>query len=136
MENTYKLTEEEVRQLNPLVLASVGDGVYSLLVRAFLAANHDFNANVLHKNAAKYVCAVAQKNAYFKIEDQLDEDEAYFARRGRNMHPGTVPKNADILDYRTATALETVFGYLYMTNKISRMNKLFNIIMENSDEIR
>ncbi len=121
-----------VRQLNPLILASVGDAVYSLNIRAHLVATHDMNANSLHGAASKLVCAVAQKNAYFLIEDMLTEDELYIAKRGRNSHPGTVPKNADIIDYRVATAFEAVLGYLYISGENGRIDEIIKKILENN----
>jgi len=126
--------ENAARQLNPLILASIGDAMYSLNIRCHMVANHDFNAHMLHMNSAKMVRASAQREAYYKIESLLKEDEQYIAKRGRNAHPGTVPKNADILDYRIATALEAVFGYLYILNKTDRINLLIKTILENENE--
>ncbi len=122
------------RQLNPLILASVGDAVYSLNIRCHMVATHDLSAHMLHIHSSKMVCAAAQREAYYKIESLLLEDELYIAKRGRNAHPGTVPKNADILDYRIATALEAVFGYLYILNKSERINLLIKTILENENE--
>ncbi len=134
LSNKFNGDENTARQLNPLILASVGDAVYSLNIRCHMVATHDFNAHMLHVNSAKMVRASAQKEAYYKIESMLSEDELYIAKRGRNAHPGTVPKNADILDYRIATALEAVFGYLYILNKIDRINLLIKTILENENE--
>lgn len=130
----FKSDENAARQLNPLILASVGDAVYSLNIRCHMVANHDLSAHMLHIHSAKMVCAAAQREAYYKIESILTEDELYIAKRGRNSHPGTVPKNADILDYRIATALEAVFGYLYILNKNERINLLIKTILENKNE--
>ncbi len=132
--NKFNGDENAARQLNPLILASVGDAVYSLKIRCHMVATHDFNAHMLHVNSAKMVRASAQREAYYKIENLLSEDEIYIAKRGRNAHPGTVPKNADILDYRIATALEAVFGYLYILNKTERINLLIKTILENENE--
>ena len=126
--------ENTVRQLNPLILASVGDAAYSLNIRTYIVATHDLNPHRLHIYSAKLVCASAQRKAYYLIEDMLTENEKYIAKRGRNAHPGTVPKNADIHDYRVATALEALFGYLYILNKHDRINELIKIILENNDE--
>ena len=126
--------ENAVRQLNPLILASVGDAVYSLSIRCHMVATHDLSAHMLHMHSSKKVCAAAQRDAYYKIEETLTEDELYIAKRGRNSHPGTVPKNADIHDYRVATALEAVFGYLYTLNRTDRINALIKNILENDDE--
>ena len=129
-----KFDSSSARQLNPLVLASIGDAVYSLLIRTHIVANHDLNAHKLHSCAAHLVCAVAQKDAFYAIENALTEDEAYIAKRGRNSHPPTIPKNADISDYRTATALEAVFGYLYLISDEKRIEELFNLILEKENE--
>lgn len=128
IEKDKKFNASSARQLNPLVLASVGDAVYSLLVRTHIVANHDINAHKLHSCAARLVCATAQKDAFYKIEKHLTEAEAYIAKRGRNSHPPTIPKNADVFDYRTATALEAVFGYLYLISDEKRIEELFNLI--------
>lgn len=126
--------ENAVRQLNPLILASVGDAVYSLNVRAHIVATHDLNAHRLHITSSKLVCASAQKDAFYKLEPYLSENEAYIAKRGRNSHPATVPKNADIHDYRIATALEAVFGYLYILGNHDRIDQFIKIILESNDE--
>lgn len=126
--------ENAVRQLNPLILASVGDAAYSLNIRAHIVATHDLSPHMLHIYSAKLVCASAQREAYYLIEDILTENEKYIAKRGRNAHPGTVPKNADIHDYRIATALEALFGYLYILNKNDRINELIKVILENKNE--
>ena len=76
------------------------------------------------------VCAAAQKEAYYKIEFMLSEEERYIAKRGRNTHPGTVPKNANITDYRTATALEAVFEYLFLLQEEERIDRLIQKIWE------
>lgn len=132
--NKFGGDENAVRQLNPLILASVGDAAYSLNIRAHIVATHDLNPHMLHIYSAKLVCASAQREAYYLIEDMLTEDEKYIAKRGRNSHPGTVPKNADIHDYRIATALEALFGYLYILNKNERISQLIKVILENKDE--
>lgn len=130
-EKKFGQDENSVRQLNPLVLASVGDAYYSLCIRSFLAAHHDYNASALHREASKLVCARAQKEAFFLIEDSLSENEEYIAKRGRNSHPATVPKNADVNDYRIATAFEALLGYLYICKKEERLNEIIKKVLEN-----
>ena len=90
--NKFGGDENSVRQLNPLILASVGDAVYSLNIRAHIVATHDLSAHMLHTRASKLVCAAAQRKAYDVIEAQLTEDEEYIAKRGRNAH-GTQKRN-------------------------------------------
>lgn len=126
--------ENTVRQLNPLILASVGDAVYTLNIRTHLVATHDYTAHNLHAASASMVCAASQKAAYFRIEPLLTEEEQYIAKRGRNAHPGTIPKNADFSDYRIATALEAVFGYLSILGKNDRIAELMKVILEETHE--
>ena len=133
IKNKFK-DETSVFQLNPLVLASIGDGVYSLYMRTYLVSTHDFNAHKLHSSVAGLVRASAQKKAYCAIEDKLSDGELYVAKRGRNSHPGTIPKNADMHDYRMATALEAVFGYLYLLERHDRIDELIRIILEKENE--
>ena len=64
----------------------------------------------------------------------LSEDEIYIFKRGRNANPATVPKNADISDYRTATGLEAMLGYLFLTGQTERVGRLMQVILDNNGE--
>lgn len=122
-----RLAEGEVsdpQQLAPLSLAYMGDTVYDLFVRTLLLETTTLTAHGLHERAAKLVCAKAQANAYRRIEPMLDETELAVFRRGRNAHIGTVPKSASIMDYRTATGLEALIGYLYLSGQDGRIRTL------------
>ncbi len=116
----------EARQLSPLTLAYMGDTVYDLYVRRLIISQGDRPANALHKAAIAYVKAAAQSAAYERVLPLLTEDEAAVARRGRNAHAGTVPKNADPADYARATAFEAVIGYLYLTGESERIASLMD----------
>lgn len=111
-----------------LTLAYLGDCVYELYVRSYLIKDGNHKVNELHRAATKLVCANAQAEFYHKIKGILSEDEAAAFRRGRNTksHP---PKNADISDYKIATGIETLIGYLFVLGKTGRisflMQKLF-----------
>ena len=121
-------------QLGPLVLAYIGDTVYDLYVRTRLVTATGLTAHGLHMAAAKRVCAKAQAEAYRRVEPMLTEEEAAVFRRGRNGHMGTVPKNASIADYRSATGLEAVIGWLYLCGKDGRLTELMEILLEDNDE--
>ncbi|MBQ9832431.1 MAG: Mini-ribonuclease 3 [Clostridia bacterium] len=112
------------RLLNPLVLAYVGDTVYDLFVRSYLVSSSDAGVHSLHLRAAKKVCAAAQAAAFRRIENMLTEDELTIYKRGRNSHMGSVPKHASIVDYRTATGLETLVGFLYLCGDDERLELL------------
>ncbi|MBO6060748.1 MAG: ribonuclease III [Clostridia bacterium] len=119
-------------QLGPLVLAYIGDTVYDLYVRTELVTNTRLTAHGLHMAAAKRVCALAQAAAFRKIESVLSEEELAVYRRGRNGHMGSIPKNASIADYRSATGLEAVIGWLYLKGDDARLNELMGIILEDN----
>ncbi len=117
-------------QLGPLVLAYIGDTVYDLYVRTKLVTSTGLTAHGLHLAAAKRVCAKAQAEAYRRAEDILTEEETAIFRRGRNSHIGTVPKNASIADYRSATGLEAVIGWLYLSGKDERLAEIMTILLD------
>lgn len=124
------MEEERARMLNPLQLAYIGDGVWELLVRSRLIYRGR-SARHIHKDAVACVNAAAQAEALRRIEPLLTEDEADIARRGRNAHAHhAAPKNQDAADYRAATALEALIGYLYLTGQEDRLLKLFQTSQE------
>lgn len=112
------------REYSPLALAFIGDAVYEVFVRARVLAEANTGAHTLHTKAIAYVKAAAQAKAAKKLMDAFTEDELAVFKRGRNAKSATVPKNADVTDYRYATALETLFGYLYLSGETARLNEL------------
>ena len=118
------MTEKDTRQLNPLVMAFVGDSVFTLFVRTKLACASHTKAGGLHKEANKFVSAPAQSYMFGAIEDMLTDDEAAIARRAKNAHNNTVAKHATVADYKRATSLEAVFGYLSLSEQNERLEFL------------
>lgn len=84
----------------------------------------------LHKLAVNFVKASAQSKAMHTLLDNLQEEEVLIYKRGRNTNGSHVPKNTNSIDYRRATGLETMFGYLYLQGKSTRILELFNIIWD------
>ncbi len=122
---------ENPNLLSPSVLAFVGDAVYGLMVRTALAEVNRPSGE-LHKLSVKLVNATAQAEAYKIIEPELSEKEVMVFKRGRNFKTGNTPKNSSGGDYHTATGLETLFGFLYLSGENDRLKTLFNIIWKNS----
>lgn len=120
----------DARSFSPLALAYIGDAVFEVLVRLSVMAEGNAPVNRLHKKARDIVNAKAQAEMYFRIRDMLTEEEAAVFRRGRNAKSFTTPKHADLMDYRHATGLEAVFGYLYLKGERERAAKLFQMGME------
>ena len=124
---TKEFTEKEARLLNPLQLALIGDGVYELFIRNSLLSNNlELSAHKMHVKAIGYVKAKSQSIIMHAIEDKLTENESYIFKRGRNTKSATVPKNADVRDYRMATGFEALVGYLYLIGDIERLEFIFN----------
>lgn len=126
-----KFTPAEAKYLNPLVLAFVGDAIYEVFVRAYLVDNHrDMHVHKLHKKAVEFVKAQAQSEFIKIIIDELDEEELAIFKRGRNTKSATVPKNADVQDYRMATGFESLIGYLYLTEQRDRLKYILNRVLD------
>lgn len=121
---------DEIRAISNLGLAHVGDGVFELMVRSWLCLHGKATNRGLHKATVKYVSAPAQAKAAEKILPLLTQEEADVFRRGRNTSPHTVPKAASREEYQAATAVEALFGYLWLRGETERLNELFEIMME------
>ena len=90
----------------------------------------------LHSAKIKLVCAEFQSNAYETLAQALDEHELAVLKRGRNATGNTVPKHVEAAQYRRATAVECLFGYLQLTGRTERITELFELIIsENSSDI-
>jgi ribonuclease-3 family protein len=113
---------EEARLMQPAVLAFMGDAVFDLFIRERLILMKKGTSHKLHIYSTDYVKAASQAKISKAIMDEFTEDEAYIFRRGRNTKSTTVPKNADIQDYKYATALEAVLGFLYLTGQTERLH--------------
>ena len=116
-ENYYK---------NALVLAYVGDSVFSLMVREFLVKKYDYKPNALNKMANSVVCAKAQAEIMGKIKDHLTEDETDVVMRARNTHLSSKAKNSTLGEYSLATQFEALVGYWYLNDEKEKLNNLFN----------
>ena len=108
-------------------LAYLGDAVFELRVREMLLAQNANGASLreLNRQARSYVSAPAQAQMYHALFDTLTEEEQAIIKRGRNLHATSRAKNADVADYRHATGLETLFGYLHEKGDITRIDEIF-----------
>ncbi|MEG0456719.1 MAG: ribonuclease III domain-containing protein [Oscillospiraceae bacterium] len=116
------------KQMSPLNLAFIGDGIFELMVRTRLIEKGSMPVGKLHSLAIKHVCAKSQARALDEIFNILNEEEIEIFKRGRNANSVKPPKNQDPLDYRKATGLEALFGFLYLSEEKERIIELFNII--------
>lgn len=125
--------DQPVNLLNPIVLAYVGDAVFEVYVRQRLIASASRKPHELHKAATRYVSAAAQARLLARWGPLLTEEEADIARRGRNAKSGSPPRNADPGDYRHATGLEALVGYLYYRGERERLETLIGLAFEPED---
>lgn len=122
---------EKPSLLAPLVLAYAGDAVYEVFVRNKLIEMHpDMPVYKLHREATKFVRAHAQSNSILAIEENLTPQEEAIYKRGRNAKSPTVPKNADVSEYRRATGLEALMGYLYLNGEEDRLREVMEMAFE------
>ena len=125
MFNLPNVDESEARIMNPQVLAFIGDGVYSLFIRnKQILDNKCLQGKNLHASVINYVKASGQSNFIEKLLPSLTEIELGVFKRARNYHTLSQPKNGNIIDYKRATGLEALIGYLYLIGNESRLNEI------------
>ncbi len=115
-------------ETNTPALAYLGDCVLELCVRTYLVRERGLSTSAhLNRAALDFVRASAQSSAMGRIEPHLTETEAAVYRRGRNVGHTNVPKSASVAEYRRATGMEVLFGYLYLGGQAERIDELFRL---------
>ena len=118
----------ELSDITTPALAYLGDSVLEVCVRTYLVTERGLSTSAhLNKASLDFVRASAQSEAVERMKPYLSEAEASVYRRGRNMGHGNVPKSASPAEYRRATGMETLFGYLHLTGQSERMDYLFRL---------
>ena len=127
--NEVSLKGSNPNQYSALTLAYIGDCIYEIYVRSYLISDGNHKVNDLHKAATSFVRASAQASFFHRIENLLTEEETAAVHRGRNTksHP---PKNADVLEYKTATGVEAMLGHLYIKKEFKRISELMDKLFE------
>jgi Uncharacterized protein conserved in bacteria len=121
IKTNLNLPETDIKTYSPLTLAFIGDSIFDLIIRTTVVESGNAPVNKLHHRAAKLVQASAQAELYHAIKEQLTEEETAIFKRGRNAKSFTTAKNAGVVEYRTATGLEALIGYLYLTDQMQRL---------------
>ena len=132
----FDLTGADPSQYSPLALAFIGDAVYGAVAKTVVALEGNCPADKLNGKAVRYVKAVSQsKAADLLVEnDLLSEEEMSIYRRGRNAKSPTSAKNAPVGDYRKATGLEALVGWLYLRGDMERVVEIMKIVIEHTDK--
>ncbi len=121
---------QDYKQYGALALAYMGDSVYETEIRKHLMKQGNMPVKTLHIKAKSYVSASAQSKFMDILEEYLTEEELAVYKRGRNAKPHTTPKNAALSDYKKATGMEALLGYLYLNGDTDRVKELISIIIE------
>ena len=124
----YSLRDIDVKQLNALALAYMGDAVYEQAVREHLLRSGRVKPNILHREATRYVSAKSQAAVVKMMQqtDYLTEEEQAVMRRGRNAKSGSVPKNTDVVTYNYSSGFEAVIGFLHLLGRTERVAELIS----------
>lgn len=138
MENYFepRLAPDQLRSISSIGLAHIGDAVFEILARTWLCVHGKATGKGLHQAAIQLVCAESQARRTERILPMLTEEEAAVFRRGRNAQVHTVPSHASRAQYGEATALEALFGWLYLSGRRERVSQLFCVMMEEETPCR
>ena len=112
----------DLREINPSVLAYIGDSVYELYARCHVSEKTASNSGKMHKLNVHYVSAASQAKAATALADELTEEETEYFKRGRNSNSPTMSKNASPMDYMNATGFEALLGCLCLDNQGDRLD--------------
>ncbi len=123
--------EIEVNTMSPLIWAYIGDSVFEIYMREKMIEKGIPSNTKLHRETTKYVKAQSQSQMLKVLNSILTEDELNIVRRGRNANSNTIPKNADVMEYKNATALEALIGYHFLTGKYDRILEIMDYIYNN-----
>lgn len=120
----FDLKEVDIRTYSPLTLAYIGDSIFDLIVRTVVVERGNEPVNRLHRKTVTYVKAETQSAIIEALLPDLSAEELAVYKRGRNAKSYTSAKNASIGDYRKATGLEALVGYLYLCGRTERILEL------------
>lgn len=121
MEESVKTEQVNAYQYSPLALAYMGDSILDLLVKKYFVTHSNMQPHKYHVEVSKIVKAVNQADYIDRIMEELSEDELDVYKRGRNTNTHSKAKNATMGQYRKATGLEALYGYLYLKGDMDRL---------------
>lgn len=124
IEEAFTCKEEDIRTYSPLTLAYIGDCIYDVIIRTVVVERGNRSVNQLHKTVVRYVNAGTQARMIEALQEYLTEEEQGIYRRGRNAKSSSTAKNASVTDYRKATGMEALLGYLYLKDEMGRAIEL------------
>lgn len=129
------LKKQDAGMYSPLALAYLGDAVYELVIRSLVMNRGNMQVNKMNKRSSGLVKAKTQAEIIRLLQEELTEEERAVFKRGRNAKSMTMAKNASVIDYRLATGLEALTGYLYLTERFDRLLELLSHGLEKIGEL-
>ena len=135
LKKNFQIEDKDIRTFSPLSLAYIGDTIFDLMIRSVVLANGNTPVSKMHKACSEIVCATSQAAMIDAIFDDLTVEEKEVVTRGRNAKSKTTAKNASVLDYRKATSLEALLGYLYMEDKVDRLYEIITLGLKKTGRI-
>lgn len=121
------------REMPALALAYVGDAIWEVYVRQHLLALGELRPHRLQMESVNYVKAKSQADILHFLMPSLTEEELSVVRRGRNAKSGTIPKHAEVIDYKFSTGFESLVGYLFLIEEFSRLRELIQMAIDYVD---
>lgn len=125
----------DLQKVSSQTLAFIGDAVYNVYIRTYLASKSNEQTGKLHVKSIKYVSAKAQSKTIDLIFDMLSEEEVLIFKRGRNTNISSVSKNVDVVNYKKATGFEALIGYLYIKKDLERLDFIIKKSIEKLNEV-
>lgn len=130
LKKEFDCEEVDIRGYSPLTLAYIGDSIYDVIIRTVVVERGNRTPNSLHKKSVQYVKAGTQAEMIEALQEELTEEELAVYKRGRNAKSYTTAKNATVGDYRKATGMEALIGYLYLKDEMGRAIELVKLGLE------
>jgi len=125
----FHLPDVDIKSYSPLALAYIGDSIFDLIIRTIVVGKGNTKASQLHKRTSQVVKASAQSQMVEKLLPLMTQEEETIYKRGRNAKSPTMAKNATMAEYRRATGLEALMGFLYLNNQFERIVELIQTAM-------
>lgn len=128
------MNEIQLKNLSPVVLAYIGDAVHTLFVRQSILILGELVIDKYNKICSKYCSAVWQAKVLDNIFEILTDEEKDIIRRGRNYKTNNVAKNATLQEYKKATSLECLIGFLHLTEQKERLNQILALSIKGENK--
>ena len=123
------IKNRDLQTVSMQTLAFIGDAVYNLYIRCYLASNSNAKTGLLHKKSIHYVSAKSQSRTIDAIMESLTEKEIEIYKRGRNTNIIT-SKHADTIEYKKSTGFETLLGFLYISKQNERLEEIIQLCIK------